>query len=257
MSSYNTAASRLLRPSRLSYQSPSHSWMLMCRRLHLVTPFRMCRRRRVDQPVSSLSLDVAVQMSSHGIHISSIDAAVQTIPHSTLSQHVSTQKGFRSVSSFSVEISVQTPIRSVVLHDVAIQLPIMEFFTGCILSNDPLDRQNLVRQPPSSVQGPRALLQPPPGLEQLAPPSGPATGSHLHTTHGASTAAAPLRARLRSAFQLRLHSPSDHVPHISDQFMAYTGNTDASLSCSTRILLSLNPKFSPSILTLRAKVLGV
>ena len=130
--------------------------------------FRMCRRRRVDQPVSSLSLDVAVQMSSHGIHISSIDAAVQTTPQSTPSQHVSTQIGSRSVSSFSVDIFVQTPIRSVVLHDVAIQLPITKFFTGCIFSNDPLDRQNLVRQPPSSVQGPRALLQPPPGLEQLA-----------------------------------------------------------------------------------------
>ena len=109
---------------------------------------------------------------------------------------------------------VQTPIRSTVLHDVAIQLPITQFFIGCIVSNDPLDRQFFVRQSPSSVQddigsdspsltctltsssldcddlfrnlGPRALLQPPPGLEQLAPPSGLAIGSHLHTAHGAS-----------------------------------------------------------------------
>ena len=135
--------------------------------------------------------------------------------------------GSRSASSFSVDIFVQTPIRSVVLHDVAIQLPITEFFTGCIFSNDPLDRQNLVRQSPSSVQddignesssltctlsrsnlgcddlvrnlASRALLQPPPGLEELAPPSGLAIGSHLYTTHGASVTAAPLRARLRSA----------------------------------------------------------
>ena len=92
---------------------------------------------------------------------------------------------------------VQTLIHSTVLHDVAIQLPITEFFIGCIFSNDPLDRQNFVRQSPSSVQGPRALLQPPPRLEQLAPPSGPAIGSHLYTTHGASTTAAPPRARLR------------------------------------------------------------
>ena len=142
-----------------------------------------------DPQVSSLSFDVAVQTSPHGIHISSLDAAVQTTPQSTLSQHVSTQMGSRSAFSFSVDIFVQTPIRSVVLHDVAIQLPITEFFTGCIFSN-------VVRQSPSSVQGPRALLQPPPGLEQLAPPSGPATGSYLYTTHGASTTAAPLRARL-------------------------------------------------------------
>ena len=45
LSSYNTAASRLLHSSRLSYQTPSRSWMLPCRRLHLVTPFRMCPRR--------------------------------------------------------------------------------------------------------------------------------------------------------------------------------------------------------------------
>ena len=79
---------------------------------------------------------------------------------------------------------VQTPIRSTVLHDVAIQLPLTEFFIGCIFSNDPPDRQNLVRQPPPSVQGPRALLQPPPGLEQLAPPPDLATSScTLHMAH--------------------------------------------------------------------------
>ena len=88
---------------------------------------------------------------------------------------------------------VQTPIRSTVLHDVATQLPLTEFFVGCIFSNDPLDRHYFDRQSPSSVQddigsdapsltctltrsnldcddlvrtlAPRALLQPPPGLE--------------------------------------------------------------------------------------------
>ena len=159
-------------PSQLPV--PISLWMLLCRRLHLVTPFRMCPRRLLINRSPRLFFDVAVQTSSHGIHISSLDAAVQTTPQSTLSQHVSTQMGSRSASSFSVDIFVQTPIRSVVLHDVAIQLPITEFFTGCIFSNDPLDRQNFVRQSPSSIQGPRALLQPPPGLEQLAPPPGPA-----------------------------------------------------------------------------------
>ena len=141
-----------------------------------------------EQPVSLLSFDVAVQTSSHGIHTSSQDAAAQTISHSTFSQNVSTQMGSRSASSFSVDTFVQTPIRSVVLHDVAIQLPIMEFFIGCIYSNDPLDRQNFVRQSPPSVQGPRALLQPPPGLEQLAPPP------DLAATHGASTFSFPSHA---------------------------------------------------------------
>ena len=175
----------------------------------------------------TLSCDVAVQTTSHGTHILSLDAAAQTTSPSTLSRHVSTQMGSRLASSFSVDVFVQTPVRSVVLHDVAIQLPTTEFFIGCVFSNDPLDRQNSVRQSPSSVQddigsdlssltctitrpnlgcvdivrklAPRALLQPPPGLEQLAPPSGLATGSHLYTTHGAAISDAPSRARLRSA----------------------------------------------------------
>ena len=173
-----------------------------------------------DQQVSSIFFDVAVQTSSHGIHTSSLDAAVQTIPHSTLSQHVSKQMGSRSAPSFSVDMFVQTPTRSTVLHDVATQLPLTEFFIGCIFSKDPLDRQNFVRQSPSSVQddivsdspsltctltrssldcddlvrtlAPRALLQPPPGLEQLAPPSGLAIDAHLCTTHGTPVTAAPL-----------------------------------------------------------------
>ena len=77
-----------------------------------------------DQPASVLSLDVAVQTSFHSVRTSFLDAAVQTIPHSTFSQNFSTQMGSRSASSFSVDMFVQTPIRSVVLHDVATQLPI-------------------------------------------------------------------------------------------------------------------------------------
>ena len=113
------------------------------------------------QPVSSLSFDVAVQTSSHSIHTSSLDAAVQTIPHSTLSQHVSTQMGSRTASSFSVDLFVQTPTRSTVPHDVATQLPLTEFFIGCIFSNDPLDRQNFDRQSPSSVQDDIGSVSPP------------------------------------------------------------------------------------------------
>ena len=55
--------------------------------------------------------------------------------------------GSRLASSFSVDVFVQTPVRSVVLHDVAIQLPITEFFIGCVFSNDPLDRQILFDRP--------------------------------------------------------------------------------------------------------------
>ena len=211
-----------------------------------------------DQPVSSLSSDVAVQTPFHSVHISSLDATVQTIPHSTLSQHVSKQMGSRSASSFSVDMFVQTPIRSTVLHDVAIQLPITEFFTGCIFSNDPLDRQNFVRQSPSSVQddivsdspsltctltrssldcddlvrtlAPRTLLQPPPGLEQLAPPPGLAIHAHLCTTHGTSVTAAPLRSLLRSAISVTPPQPPACTIHVGTHPVrsATTGKRSAS-----------------------------
>ena len=204
-----------------------------------------------DQQVSSLSFDVAVQTSSHGIHISSLDAAVQTTSPSTLSEHVSTQMGSRSASSFSVDVFVQTPIRSMVLHDVATQLPFTEFFIGCIYSNSPLERQNPVRQSLPSAQddigndsssltctltkssldcddlvrtlAPRALLQPPPGLEQFAPPPGLALDAHLCTPHGTSVTAAPLRPWLRSTISVSPpQPPACTIP---------CGNTSCTFSC--------------------------
>ena len=169
-----------------------------------------------DQPVSSLSFDVAVQTPFHSVHISSLDAAVQTLPHSTASQDVSTQMGARPASSFSLDAAVQTPLRCAVSHDTSTQLPLTEFFIGCIFSNDPF-RQNFVRQSPSSVQGdtgsasppqppdiattcslssssldrddhvctlaPRVLLQPPLGLEQYASPPGLDDDAHLCASH--------------------------------------------------------------------------
>ena len=90
---------------------------------------------------------------------------------------------------------VQTLVRSTVLHDVATQLPLTEFFIGCIYSNNPLDRRDFVRQSPPSMQGSHALLQPPPGLEQPAPLPELAAYSHLLTTHGASTNSFPSHAQ--------------------------------------------------------------
>ena len=139
---------------------------------------------------------------------------MQTIPHSTPSQNVSTQMGSRSASLFfvdvfvqtpvcsNVDVFVQTPVCSNVLHDAATELPLTEFFIGCICSNDPLDRQNFVRQCPPSVQGPRALLQPPPRLEQPAPPPELAAYSHLlaaaSARRSASTALAGTHYRVGS-----------------------------------------------------------
>ena len=133
-----------------------------------------------------LSCDVAVQTSFYGAHTLSLDAAAQTTSPSTLSQHVSTQMGSRSASSFSVDTSVQTPIRSAVQHDAATQLPLTEFFIGCIYSNSPLDRHPVLQSPPP-MQGSHDLPQPPPGLAQPVPPPELAAYSHLLTNVSSSS----------------------------------------------------------------------
>ena len=227
-----------------------------------------------DQQVSSLSFDVAVQTSPHGIHISSLDAAVQTLPHSTLCQDVSTQMGSRPASSFSLDVFVQTPTRSTVLHDVSTQLPLTEFFIGCIFTNDPFDRQGSslaqgdigsVPLPPlpditttctlssSSLDSddhvrtlaPRALLQPPLGLEQYAPPSGLAIDAHLCTPHDIPVEAAPLRPRLRSATSVTPPQPPACTTHVGTHpaRSATTGKRSASTALAgTHNLVDTDPR---------------
>ena len=181
LSFYNAAESQLPLPSRLNHQFPSHFRMPPpCDVSHQVST-----QTSVQQDM--LSCDVAVQTSFYGTHTLSLDAAAQTTSPSTLSQHVSTQMGSRSASSFSVDTSVQTPTRCVVQHDAATQLPLTEFFTGCIYSNSPLDRQNPVRQSPPPMQGPHVLPQPPPGLEQPVPAPELAAYSHLLTNVSSSS----------------------------------------------------------------------
>ena len=76
------------------------------------------------RPVSSLSLDAAVQTPSHSVLISPLDAAVQTLPHSNASQDVSTQMGARPAFSFSFDAAVQTHLHSALSHDTSTQLPL-------------------------------------------------------------------------------------------------------------------------------------
>ena len=164
--------------------------------------------------------------------------------------------GSRPASSFSVDVFVQTPFRSIVLHDVSTQLPLTEFFIGCIFSNDLLDRQGFDRQRSSSAQGdigsvsppplpdiattctlsrssldcddhvrtlaPRVLLQPPPGLEQYAPPPGLAIDVHLCTPHGIPVKAAPLRPRLRSVFSVTPPQPPACTIHVGTPSCAFS-----------------------------------
>ena len=180
LNSYNAAESQLLLPQ--PSRSPV-SISLQDVTVQTTPPCDVSHQASTQTSVQqdTLSCDVAVQTSFYGAHTLSLDAAAQTTSPSTLSQHVSTQMGSRSASSFSVDTSVQTPIRCVVQHDAATQLPLTEFFIGCIYSKSPLDRQNPVRQSPPPMLGSHALPQPPPGLEQPVPVPELAAYSHLLT----------------------------------------------------------------------------
>ena len=121
------------------------------------------------------------QPSQLPVPISPLDAAVQMTPHSASFQQVSTQTCARPASSFSLDAAVQTPLHSVVSHDTSTQLPLTEFFIGCIFSNGPLDRQGS-----SSVQcGPDSASPPqPPDTATICNPSSSSLVSdgHVHTT---------------------------------------------------------------------------
>ena len=168
------------------------------------------------------------------VPISPLDAATQTLPHRAASRDVSTQTCARPVSSLSLDAAVQTPLHSVVAHDVSTQQPLTEFFIGCILPNDPLDRHALSSahcnngnasspQPPDvatlcspsssshasdgheHTTAPHALLQPPQGLEKYA---------RQCASHGIPVKAAPVRPRLCASMSVTLpqsHASTTHV----------------------------------------------
>ena len=194
------------------------------------------------------------------VPISLLDAAVQTLPHCCLS-HVSTQTCTRPVSSLSLDAAVQTPLHSVVAHDVSTQLPLTEVFIGCILSNDPLDRQPLspARRNNGSASLPQllditalcstssashasdghehttvphALLQPPPGLEEFA---------CQHASHGIPVKAAPVRPRLCSS-NLR------YAPAVTCQYHL-CGNTSCALSYEPAREVPVPPLREPTTLS--------
>ena len=169
--------------------------------------------------------------------------------------------GSRPASSFPVDVFVQTLIRSTVLHDVSTQLPLTEFFTRCIFSKDPLDRQGFgsvsLPQLPDIVTtctltsssldcgdlvrtlAPRALLQPPPGLEQYAPPPGLAVDAHLRTPHGIPVKVAPPRPRLRSAISVTLPQPPACTIHVGTHHARSA--TTSERSASTALAAPHNP----------------
>ena len=120
---------------------------------------------------------------------SSLDAAVQTLSHSSLSQDVSTQFGSRPASSFSVDASLQSSTHSVVQLDAATQLDLTEFLIGWIFSDSPLDRRHPLCQSPPSVLGSHVVPLPPPRLEQPVP--SPEMAAHLQSLTNVSSSSCP------------------------------------------------------------------
>ena len=186
-----------------------------------------------------------------------LDAATQTIPHIAVSQDVSIQLPlaefslrsahpldplgaldppsthdalcatcFRLVPSLLLDAAVQTSSHSVASHDASTQLPLTEFFIGCIFFNDPLERQapppahcNACTAPPpqptdiatlcspsstshasdghEDTTAPRVSPHPPPGLKKYA---------RLCASHRKPVKAAPVRPRLCTSISVTLHS---------------------------------------------------
>ena len=77
---------------------------------------------------------------------------------------------------------------------------------------------------------PRVLLQPPPGLEQYAPPPGLEIDAHLCASHGIPVKAAPLRPRLRSVISVTPPQPPVCTIHVGTHpaRSATTGKRSAS-----------------------------
>ena len=159
---------------------------------------------------------------------------------------------------------MQTPLCSVATHDASTQLPLTEFFIGCTLSNDPLDRQASPSahcnagsasppQPadiatlcsPSSAShasdghehttAPHVLLQPPPGLEKYA---------RQYSSHGKPDKAAPVRPRLCTSISVTCQ----YHPR---------GNTSCALSYYLQEKCKYRPLREPTIQLVQILVQGL
>ena len=180
-------------------------------------------------PASVSLVDVAVQTIFRSVCSSSLNAAVQTPSHSSLSQDVSTQFGFRTASSFSVDASLQTSTHSVVQHDAATQLDLTEFLIGRIFSDSPLDRRHPLCQSPPSVLGSHVVPLPPPGLEQPVP--SPEIAAHSQSLTNASSSSCPTQQPSVSTTHVGTH-PVCPAGAKRSASTAHAGTHNSNGSCS-------------------------
>ena len=102
----------------------------------------------------------------------------------------------RPIPALLPDAAAQTPSHSVASADVATQLPLTEFFLGCVYSNDPLDRSV---SPPTHGNASSASLPQPIDITTIYSPSS------TSCTSG------------RSAPRARLHSTPPNPPGLEDQ----------------------------------------
>ena len=86
----------------------------------------------------------------------------------------------RPLPSLLLDAAVQTPLYSVASHNASTQLPLTEFFIGCIFSNDPFDRRSLAIRHSAMLAEPH--LHNPLTLLRFAVPAAPATPATVTST---------------------------------------------------------------------------
>ena len=178
---------------RLSTVSTPHLWMLLCRRSHTVLFLRTFLRRWVLAKLPRFLLT----------RLSRLQYAV--LYHTILPHNYRSRSSLLDVSSRTILLIVSARHRYEMILAVSHHLYFLTL-SRLALSPIPVD---LVR-----TLAPRALLQPPPGLEQYAPPPGLAIDAHLCTPHGILVKAAPPRPRLRSAISVTPPQPPVCTIHV-------------------------------------------
>ena len=155
---------------RLSTVSTPHLWTLLCRRSHTVHFLRTFLRRWVLAQLPRFLLTCLFRLPAAQPHLL-LDAATQTSPHCAASA------------------------------DATTQLPLTEFFVGCVYTNDPLDRSI---PPPTHGNARSASLPQPIDIATVYSPC---------STSRTSGRSAP-RARLHSRHRLHQVSRIKQGPHM-------------------------------------------
>ena len=168
----------MLLPSRLNHQFPSHFRMPLCRRLHLVTSLTRCPRRRLFNRTRFRVMWPFRRLSM--VPIPYPWRLLRRRPHPVPCLSMSLCRWVLAQLPRFLLIRLCR-----LLYAVWCYMMLPRNYRSRSSSLAAFTRTVLWTAKPPSMQGSHALPQPPPGLEQPAPPPELAAYSHLLTTHGA------------------------------------------------------------------------